>query len=299
LHEEDLFLLHLTPAAHLFTKMSLASLAFFLSLVLIASARSKRQTSNVTSADIEGPYYQPGSPDRTDDGLVCYNSPAGDRLVVSGYVYNDDCSKALPNTKLDVWQANPSGEYSEGASKDSYDYNCRAVIYTDSNGYYEFRTYLPGRYDSDGYRPAHVHFKITPQSTMYTTLTTQLYFKMDTYLWPNDSCTECGSNQPSLVITLEHLKDIKTYVGEWDIVMTPSKKGSQKVIETDKKVSVNYSEKKEHIQPTKAKTITLNSQSSTVAYLAVGAICLTVGALASIGIIQIHSRIRRRSAAAV
>jgi len=276
--------------------------ALFVLVALLISgslaSRSKRQNCTATAVDIEGPYYQPGAPDRTDEALVCYTSPAKDRIFLSGYVYNEDCSKPLANTKLDIWQANPDGEYSEGQDNDSYDYECRAVIYTDSNGYYQFKTLMPGRYDSGGYRPAHIHWKITPTSDVFTTLTTQLYFKMDTYLWPNDSCTECGSMHPSLVITLEHLKDIKTYVGSWDIVMTPAKKmltTEDKVLAEDKKIS-NYAEKKEHIQPTSEKTVA-TSQSSPLNYLAVGAACLTIGAVASILIMQIHSRISRKRAA--
>jgi len=282
--------------------MSLArlsvSVVFVALLIYSTTAASKRDTCNATAEDIEGPYYQPGAPDRTDDAIICYSSPAGDRVVLSGYVYNQDCSKALANTKLDIWQANPTGAYSEGQSKDSYDYNCRGVLYTDSNGYYEFKSLMPGRYDDGGYRPAHIHWKITPQSPQYTTLTTQLYFKLDTYLFPNDSCTDCNSKDPSLVVEMDHLKDIKTYVGTWNIVMAPTKNAPATLVVPEKKISNNYSQKKEHIQPTIDKSVAVN-QSTALSYLAVGAACITIGALAAVAIIQVQSRIRRRNVNAV
>jgi protocatechuate 3,4-dioxygenase beta subunit len=277
----------------------LIALCLFIATSL--AGKSKRQNCTVTNADIEGPYYQPGSPDRTEQGIICYNSPAGDRIYLSGYVMNEDCSKPLPNTKLDIWQANPSGEYSEGQSHDSFDFNCRAVIYTDENGYYQLKTLMPGRYDDGGYRPAHIHWKVTPVSDAYETLTTQLYFLTDTYLYPNDSCTSCGSMHPSLVIELDHLKDIKTYVGSWDIVMSPAKKNlpqSDKVLvpEQQKVSNDNYAEKKPHIQPMVDKTVVVQ-QTSLLSYLAVGAACLTIGAIASIVLIKIHAKITKKRSA--
>jgi len=135
-------------------------------------------------------------------------------LILSGHVYdNCDTNKPIPNVKLDIWHANPLGEYSAGN-----DYTCRAVIYTDSKGYYQFTSLMPGRYDDGGYRPAHIHFKIAENlASRYLNLTTQLYFNVDYYLFPNDSCASCQSNQPSLITTVTHPYDIKTYQGVWNI----------------------------------------------------------------------------------
>jgi protocatechuate 3,4-dioxygenase beta subunit len=194
--------------------------------------------------------YQPGAPNRTD--TVCENSPAVDRLILRGKVYDSDCETPLANTKLDIWQADARGIYSEGKSHESNDYTCRAVIYTDEEGFYTFTTIFPGRYDDGGYRPAHIHWRITPQDASYGSLLTQLYFKMDKYLYPHDSCQDCNSQDPTLVANVTHLgtvNDIKTYEGTWNIVV--SRKRSDKVIATAAKPTdkdaVGYKVKKQHL----------------------------------------------------
>lgn len=59
---------------------------------------------------------------------------------------------------------------------------CRGKFRTDPTGRFKIVTTFPGRYlndeaEANSYRPAHVHFKITPDDPKYQpTLTTQLYF---------------------------------------------------------------------------------------------------------------------------
>jgi len=88
-------------------------------------------------------------------------------------------------------------------------------------GYFNFRTRMPGRYDDDGYRPAHIHFKVTPRDASYDPLVTQLYFFGDSYLGVNDSCARCHSGDPTLQARVVHNRDIKTYEGSWNVVMKP------------------------------------------------------------------------------
>ncbi len=49
-------------------------------------------------------------------------------------------------------------------------------------------SYFKG-YDDNGYRPAHIHFKISVEG--YPQFVTQLYFNQDYYLAPRDSCQRC------------------------------------------------------------------------------------------------------------
>jgi protocatechuate 3,4-dioxygenase beta subunit len=188
-----------------------------LSTIVVVSGDEPRACT-VTVPDVLGPYYQQGAP--IQKGYVCQNSPANDRLQLWGQVQKADCFTGLPAT-LDVWQANEAGYYSEGASRDSQDYLCRAVILTDDQGYFNFRTRMPGRYDDDGYRPAHIHFKVTPRDASYDPLITQLYFFGDAYLGANDSCGRCQSGDPTLQAHVIHNRDIKTYEGSWNVVMKP------------------------------------------------------------------------------
>ena len=49
-----------------------------------------------------------------------------------------------------------------------------------SLGFYSFATIYPGRYDDNGYRPSHIHYKITPVNHLNRpigeSLVTQVYF---------------------------------------------------------------------------------------------------------------------------
>ncbi|CAF1263809.1 unnamed protein product [Rotaria sordida] len=168
-----------------------------------------QQSCQLTDADILGPYYHPGAP--TSTGQICANLPAHDRLILTGQVldYESKCQRGIPNVKLDLWQANYNGVYSGGQSAN--DWWCRGVITTDSNGKFRITTLFPGRYDDGGYRPAHIHFKVTAQG--YPTFVTQLYFNLDYYLSPRDSCKRCRSDAKTLVVSAAHRDDIKTFEG--------------------------------------------------------------------------------------
>ncbi|CAF1017404.1 unnamed protein product [Rotaria sp. Silwood1] len=166
-----------------------------------------QQTCQLTDPDILGPYYLPGAP--TSKEQLCANVPAHDRLILTGQVldYESKCQRGVPNVKLDLWQANYNGVYSGG--QNANDWWCRGIIKTDSNGKFRITTLFPGRYDDGGYRPAHIHFKVTAEG--YPTLVTQLYFNLDYYLSPRDSCKRCRSNAKSLVVSAVHRDDIKTF----------------------------------------------------------------------------------------
>jgi len=251
----------------------------------------------ITGSDIEGPYYQPGAPDRTNDGIVCSVSPAYDVLSLSGQVFDGtDCTAPAGFTTLDIWHANPDGLYSEGKSKHSNDYNCRALISTDANGNFSFKTLMPGRYDSDGFRPGHVHFKVYPPSG-FTSITTQLYFNNDPYTYPNDSCTDCNSKDKTLVVNLQHIADIKTYVGQWTIFLAKngSESKGEKPVEGQDTLQLKptkkggYTKKESHIQPGAFKdtTVPVNNVSLT-SYTLVAVACLAVGAVVGVAVMKLR-----------
>jgi protocatechuate 3,4-dioxygenase beta subunit len=133
-----------------------------------------------TAPNIEGPYYRPGAPMRSD--LV---DPAmqGTRLVVSGRVVGDDCSSPLENAMIDVWQADADGHYDNdqlAGHRTPGPLFLRGKLATAKGGAYEVKTIIPGRYlNGAQYRPSHVHVKVSAPG--YRTLTTQLYFEGDPY----------------------------------------------------------------------------------------------------------------------
>src|SRR5262249_18374812 len=66
------------------------------------------EACRVTERDIIGPFYRFGAPFRTK--LAGPNEP-GERLIISGTVYSSDCRSPLPNTLIEIWQANQAGLY--------------------------------------------------------------------------------------------------------------------------------------------------------------------------------------------
>lgn len=109
----------------------------------------------------------------------------GQRMIVHGRVLGWG-NKPVPNTLVEVWQANAAGRYrhkndSWPAPLDPH-FNGVARTMTNADGYYEFLTVMPGMYPwgnhHNAWRPAHIHFSL--YGRQYTErLVTQMYFPND------------------------------------------------------------------------------------------------------------------------
>ncbi len=166
-----------------------------------------------TGDDTEGPFYESGAPAKT---LLAPTSEPGERLTVTGRVFNHTCSAALTGVTVDVWHADAKGAYRDL----SHAVPLRGVLSTDCDGKFAFETVLPGAYlDAGGYRPRHIHMKITPPGG--GTLVTQLYFAGDPYLAPNDSCSSCKSGDQTHIIALKTttVAGAKQHAGVFKIVV--------------------------------------------------------------------------------
>lgn len=163
-----------------------------------------------TGSDIEGPFYEPGAPQRIQ--LASADEP-GERILIEGTVFEPDCQTPIEGALIDVWQADAEGNYHSGAN-----YRLRAQIVTDASGNYRIETIRPGHYLNAGaFRPAHIHFTITRPG--FAPLTTQLYFAGDPYLAPNDSCGVCASDDPILIMDLSDGPEGFEKQGRFDIIM--------------------------------------------------------------------------------
>ena len=153
-----------------------------------------------TQNDVEGPYYLPGAPFRTE---ISGKDEEGARLVIRGDVFATDCRTPVEDALVEVWQTDASGTY----YYQDAGYRLRGQMKTDEKGRFAFHSIRPGRYRiMSGFRPAHIHIKVSHPD--YEVLTTQIYFLGDPYLWPNDACGSGGrSKDPKRIIALTPLKD--------------------------------------------------------------------------------------------
>jgi protocatechuate 3,4-dioxygenase beta subunit len=109
----------------------------------------------------------------------------GQRIIVTGRVL-DDRGNPVPNTLLEIWQANAAGRYLH--KQDQWpgllDPNFLGIgcCLTNEDGAYRFLTIRPGAYPwknhPNAWRPAHVHFSVCGPS-MLSRLVTQMYFPDD------------------------------------------------------------------------------------------------------------------------
>lgn len=141
------------------------------------------------------------------------DTEVGQRLIVSGRVFNLDCSQYIPNTIVDIWHANSAGQY------DNVGYKLRGYTKTNAQGFYLFETILPGKYlNGSQFRPSHIHFKIKPPE--FPLITTQLYFEGDASI-ANDRAASITSGQfdaSNRIISLTENTDGKLE-GQFDIVV--------------------------------------------------------------------------------
>lgn len=127
-------------------------------------AQTPECTDNPTPRQIEGPYYTPQTPRRSNltDGLP------GEILLLEGRVLSTTC-QPIPNAIVDLWSCDAKGEY------DNAGFKLRGHQITDAQGRFRFETLMPGSYGNSGFRRTpHLHVKVKGPGTPL--LTTQLYF---------------------------------------------------------------------------------------------------------------------------
>ena len=143
--------------------------------------------------ELTGPLFgqdrvQPGDDDMTHwDG----GEAVGQRIIVHGRVLDSD-GRAVPDTLLEMWQANAGGRYrhlgDQWPSPLDPHFNGLGRCVTDGEGRYRFTTIRPGAYPwgnhYNAWRPAHIHFSLFGRAFTQR-LVTQMYFPDDP-LFPLD-----------------------------------------------------------------------------------------------------------------
>ena len=139
-----------------------------------------------TPGQILGPFYPLKEFAQTADLTSVPGRPGravGQLLNVMGRVLNLS-GEPVRNATVEVWQANSYGRYSHPSDTNPApldpNFDGSAVLSTDSEGRYRFKTIKPAAYPAgpDLIRPAHIHFQVSGRQDR---LVTQLYFEGDPY----------------------------------------------------------------------------------------------------------------------
>ena len=143
-----------------------------------------------TLSEITGPAYHAEriGPLEADLTRQHAGAPLGERIIVAGTVRDED-GQPVPETLVEVWQANAAGRYAHEA--DVHDapldpnFTGSGRTLTDREGRYRLVTVKPGAYPwqnhENAWRPAHIHFSVLGPSFL-TRLVTQMYFPGDPLL---------------------------------------------------------------------------------------------------------------------
>jgi protocatechuate 3,4-dioxygenase beta subunit len=138
-------------------------------------------------SELTGPVYPYGRIDTSDSDLTRQHDsePLGERIIVQGRVLDED-GRPIPNTLVEVWQANAAGRYAHRVDDHPApldpNFSGAGRTLTDADGRYRFVTVKPGAYPwlnhPNAWRPAHIHFSLFGTSFL-SRLITQMYFPGD------------------------------------------------------------------------------------------------------------------------
>jgi protocatechuate 3,4-dioxygenase beta subunit len=143
-----------------------------------------------TLSELTGPLFGHGDVEAGDNDLTRQHrgEPLGERIILSGRVL-DENGKPVPNTLVEIWQANAAGRYPHPT--DNHDapldpnFSGAGRTVTDAKGHYRFLTIRPGEYPwrnhYNAWRPAHIHFSLFGRAFL-TRMVTQMYFPGDPLL---------------------------------------------------------------------------------------------------------------------
>lgn len=154
-------------------------------------------------------HIRPEEADLTTNSRVS-GAPLGERIIVTGRVMDDE-GRPVPDTVLEVWQANAAGRYVH--ANDTHDapldpnFQGAGRCVTDAQGVYRFLTIKPGAYPwpnhDNAWRPNHIHISVFGAG-FAARLVTQMYFPGDPLI-PLDpiACAVPDTARDRLIATLD------------------------------------------------------------------------------------------------
>lgn len=164
-----------------------------LGVSMLVETINGQETPDATDSTVLGPFHMVESPVRAlgDDASP---ESEGPRCVVSGRIVSTN-GTPVPNAEIDIWQADTKGFYDVQQPGIQSIGNGRALLRSDSEGRFHFRSVVPMYYPipTDGpvgelldaterhpYRPAHIHFLVTAPG--YRELTTHIFIGGSEYI---------------------------------------------------------------------------------------------------------------------
>ena len=186
-----------------------ASLAAGAGLGFAVTAAAKKVRKTVTPPHTEGPFYPIVEQADKDADLTKFADSegvaVGEIIVVKGQVLGDD-GNPVSEAIVDIWQANAAGRYAHEADDNTAvldpNFQSWAIMKTDEEGRYRFKSVRPGAYpvDDKWTRPPHIHFKVSKRG--YREITTQMYFENEPLNDIDNLLNELPENmRPTLVAT--------------------------------------------------------------------------------------------------
>lgn len=181
-----------------------------------------------TPTQVLGPYYPVIKPlDHDADLTVIQGRPgraAGQVIHVMGRVLNSQ-GQPVPGVRIEIWQANTYGRYTHPSDTNPAPLDPHfegfAVLNTDAEGRYRFKTIKPGAYpeDSGAMRPPHIHFDVAGKVNR---IVTQMYFAREPLNDTDRHLQTAGANRERLIVSLRPpTPDLEpdSFLAVWDIVL--------------------------------------------------------------------------------
>lgn len=182
-----------------------------------------------TPAQILGPFYPLVKPLDQDADLTAIRGrpgrASGQIVHVAGRVF-DARGRPLEGARIEVWQANALGRYTHPSDRHDApldpNFEGYAVLRTDAEGRYRFKTIKPGAYPDDGsgaMRAPHIHFDV---SGRINRLVTQMYFAGEPLNDSDRFLRTAGARRGQLIVDAVPLArdaDGPALLATWDIVL--------------------------------------------------------------------------------
>ena len=186
------------------------------------------QTQRRTPSQVLGPFYPVEKPVDQDADLTVIagktGRAAGQVIEVTGRVLNGE-GNPIAGARIEIWQANAQGRYAHPSDRNPApvdpNFEGFALLKTDAEGRYRFKTIKPAAYpeDTGAMRAPHIHFDVLGHKNR---LVTQMFFAGESLNDTDRFLQTAGANRNRLIVPLARVPaqtDAAPLAGVWDIVL--------------------------------------------------------------------------------